>query len=113
MFIKDKYEQLDNFREKKEDEIVNLLEKIANNKTYKSAKTKGARILVKQAILVGIKLAESSQGTTVNIDDDVVNGVANKGGDVLTKAFDWLISLFKRFLRRKSKGYKKRNTNDK
>ena len=100
---------LDDKREVKEDEIVELMNKLAQNEQYIKLKNKGADALIETGLKAGIALVESQFDTEINIPEETIDKIADKGGDVFVKVFDKLITRLKKFLNKKSKAYLKRH----
>ena len=100
---------IDDKREINEDEFVELLNKLAENEQYIKLKNKGADALIEAGLKAGIALAESQLNTEINIPEETIDKIADKGGDVFVNIFDKLITRLKKFLNKKSKAYLKRH----
>ena len=98
---------LDDKREIDEDKIVELMNKLAENEQYVKLKNKGADALIEAGLKAGIALVESQFDTEINIPEETIDKIADKGGDVFVKIFDKLITRLKKFLNKKSKRYLK------
>jgi ribosome-associated translation inhibitor RaiA len=97
---------LDNKREINEDKLVELMNKLAENEQYIKLKNKGADALIEAGLKAGIALIESQFDTEINIPEETIDKIADKGGDVFVKVFDKLIARLKKQLLKKSKRFK-------
>ena len=100
---------LDNKREINEDKLVELMNKLAKNNQYVKFKNKGADALIEAGLKAGIALVESQFDTEINIPEETIDKIADKGGDVFVKVFDKLITRLKKFLNKKTKAYQNRH----
>ena len=100
---------LDDKREVDEDKLVELFNKLAQNEQYIKFKNKGADALIEAGLKAGIALAESQLNTEINIPEETIDKIADKGGDILVKVFDKLIVRLKKLLNKKSKAYNERH----
>lgn len=69
---------LDNKREVKEDEIVELMNKLAENEQYIKLKNKGADALIEAGLKAGIALVESQFDTDINIPEETIDKIVTK-----------------------------------
>ena len=83
------------------------MNKLSENEQYLKLKNKGADALIEAGLKAGIALVESQFGTEINIPEETIDKIADKGGDVFVKIFDKLITRLKKFLNKKSKRYLK------
>ena len=97
---KDEIKEIDAKREALENKTADLMDKIGKNETFIKYKNEGADKLVALGIQAGIAFAESQTGQDINISDETINKIADKGGDGLVKIWDKLISLVKKQLRK-------------
>lgn len=70
-------------REDLENKAATLLENISKNETFTKLENLGADKLVAMGIEAGIALAESAAKQDIPVDQNVINNVADKGGDGL------------------------------
>ena len=85
------------------------MNKLSENEQYLKLKNKGADALIEAGLKAGIALVESQFGTEINIPEETIDKIADKGGDEFVKIFDKLITRLKKFLNKKSKRYLKRH----
>lgn len=100
---------LDDKREIDEDKLVELFNILGKNEQYLKFKNKGADALIEAGLKAGITLVESQFDTEINIPEETIDKIADKGGDIFVKIFDKLITRLKKFLNKKTKAYQNRH----
>jgi len=99
-FLVTKVKNVDACREEKENEFADLMDKIGQNEAFKKAENEGADKLVALGIQAGITFASAQTGQEIPISQEVINKIADKGGDKLVGVVNAFANLFEKQLRK-------------
>lgn len=92
--FKNKVKNIDDEREALENKAADLMDKIGKNETFIKYENEGADKLVELGIKAGIAIASSQTGSPITVEEETIDRIADKGGDIvvglLGKVFGWI-----------------------